>query len=156
MTCKTFGTDKEGNSVVIDITTKRGYFSITGTVYEKGKRRTEKNMIVCECIHRQIIECRPDLKRLVDLHLSDLEGIPMHAIANGFYFLTNGFKDSKDKKKAFCDYYRMNDKSYYAVCDAKTKDEYAAGLVSIGMYEAWRKQAIEGLQLIKELKELKG
>lgn len=51
------------------------YFSITGkTKYSVG------------CIHDEILEHFPNLKPLVDIHLSDLNGIPMYAKENGWYW----------------------------------------------------------------------
>lgn len=52
------------------------YFSITANAYRRGG-----------CLHDEILELRPDLKPFVDLHSSDLDGVPMHAVANGFYWL---------------------------------------------------------------------
>lgn len=62
--------------LTITITTERNYFSITGAGYRR-----------CECLHDKIFELRPDLKPFVELHLADLDGVPMHAEANGWYWL---------------------------------------------------------------------
>lgn len=51
-------------------------FSITGeTKYSSG------------CIHELIIEHFPEFQPFVDLHLSNIQGVPMHAVDNGFYWL---------------------------------------------------------------------
>jgi len=52
------------------------YFSITADGYQR-----------CGCLHEEILQYRADLKMFVDLHLSNLNGIPMHAEANGWYWL---------------------------------------------------------------------
>lgn len=80
-------------------------FSITGTLYERLPR-IDRNMISGGCIHDEILQHRPDLKPLVDLHLCDEEGSPMHAVANGFYFLENMFKTAE--------YYRADDNTDYS------------------------------------------
>ncbi len=56
------------------------YFSVTGS----GKDHGSEFGGTC---HDDIIKQWPDLQPLVDLHLSDIDGIPMHAVENGFYHL---------------------------------------------------------------------
>lgn len=68
--------DSDGIPFKITIETTRNYFSITADGYRR-----------CGCLHDEILELRPDLKCFVDLHLSDLDGVPMHAEANGWYWL---------------------------------------------------------------------
>lgn len=72
--------DPSGHDFIIDISTDGigcdQYFSITAT----GFRRFG-------CLHDEILQYRPDLKPLIDIHLSNLDGMPMHAEANGWYWL---------------------------------------------------------------------
>lgn len=73
---KTIATkDSEGFAFTIKIEASK-HFSITAD----GLHR-------CGCLHDEILKYRPDLKPLVDIHLSDLDGVPMHAEANGWYWL---------------------------------------------------------------------
>jgi hypothetical protein len=37
--------------------------------------------------HEELVRCWPELQPLADLHLSDINGVPMHAEANGWYWL---------------------------------------------------------------------
>jgi hypothetical protein len=101
----TISTTFKGNPIIIKIRLndecKNGHqdFSITGTTYrlfEKGDRKdgdwkvfNGKNYTFDSggCIHETILKVKPELKIFVDLHLCDYKGIPMHAVANGFYHL---------------------------------------------------------------------
>lgn len=72
--------DPEGYNFVIQISTDGcgygPYFSITADGFRRGG-----------CLHEEILQYRPDLKPLTDIHLSTLDGVPMHAEANGWYWL---------------------------------------------------------------------
>lgn len=56
------------------------YFSLTGDGMDRGSE-------FGGCCHDDILKHWPDLQPLVDLHLSDIDGVPMHAEANGWYNL---------------------------------------------------------------------
>jgi len=57
------------------------YFSITAAIYAGGR------VDACGCLHDEILAQWPDLAPLVALHLSDINGVPLHAEANGWYWL---------------------------------------------------------------------
>lgn len=66
------------------------YFSVTvsegfyrGTV----RRRRRGDFDFCGCCHELIATVAPDLAPLIALHLSGADGAPMHAEANGWYWL---------------------------------------------------------------------
>ena len=43
----------------------------------------------CGCCHEECLEAWPQIKPLIDLHLSDaITGAPMHAESNGWYWMT--------------------------------------------------------------------
>lgn len=88
---KTIQRQTETETIIIKISTdgcgQKPYFSITGEIYHKGKPMTDRNMISCGCVHEDILKVAPELKPLVDIHLSDMDGVPMHAEANGWYWL---------------------------------------------------------------------
>ena len=66
------------------------YFTITADIHriaKNGRRVWEAG----GCCHDEILKHFPHLADLVDLHLSDIEGAPTHAEANGAYWL--GFSD---------------------------------------------------------------
>jgi len=60
---------------------QRPYFSLTGEETEYGRIQC------CGCMHDELLDHWPELKPLVDIHLSDAEtGEPMHALENGWYW----------------------------------------------------------------------
>jgi hypothetical protein len=62
-------------------------FSVTGEEWlarKPGKFRREPDCV--GCIHDIALECFPQLADVVALHLSDVEGVPMHGVANAWYW----------------------------------------------------------------------
>jgi len=57
------------------------YFSITADVRENGR------LTACGCCHELIAERLPELRDVIALHMSDMDGVPMHAEANAWYWL---------------------------------------------------------------------
>jgi len=82
---KTFARPHPEGSFLITISTDgcggRPYFSITADLKYKGGGSC------CGCMHKDVLKVAPEFKPFVDLHLSNLDGIPMHAEENGFYWL---------------------------------------------------------------------
>jgi hypothetical protein len=66
------------------------YFSLTYEEGITGRRDCE----ACGAAHREILKHWPDLADLAALHLSDINGEPMHGIANGWYNLAGCFPDA--------------------------------------------------------------
>lgn len=56
-------------------------FGFTLNVFERGRDVGGD--------HKTMIKIFPELKKYVDLHLSDKNGIPLHALENGYYYLQN-------------------------------------------------------------------
>jgi len=65
----------------------RPYFSITADQWDEHGHASSG------CLHDEILAVWPDLAPLVALHLSDDDGVPMHAEANGYYQLAGCFAD---------------------------------------------------------------
>jgi len=65
---------------------KNKYFSITADLCEDSTFRNSK-IHACGCMHDEILAIMPKLKPFVDIHLSTLDGSPMHSVENGFYWL---------------------------------------------------------------------
>jgi len=64
---------------------RRPHFSITGEVHEKVHGFWKEDC--CGAIHAHIAEYLPEVAPLLKYHLSDDEGLPMHYLANGLYWL---------------------------------------------------------------------
>lgn len=81
----------------------RPYFSVTGEIFVPGRRDCE----ACGCMHEVILKYWPELAPVVALHLSDDRGTPMHAEANGWYWLA-GYYGGADER-----YHGGNSKGHY-------------------------------------------
>lgn len=153
--------DAEGNPIYIKIRLNDEYknghqdFSITCDIYEKGKPKTDRYFIAGGCCHDEIIKARPDLKIFVDLHLCDYKGIPMHAIANGFYHLTQGFNKTKPEDSNFsaeyCDHYRISAEQFKALNEAQNQLQFALLLDGLGILAQWERQANQAIKLLEEM-----
>ncbi len=129
---KTIATkDSEGFPFIIKIEASK-HFSITAD----GCRR-------CGCLHDEILKYRPDLKPLVDIHLSDLDGVPMHAEANGWYWLAKVAEipqrwepdqDIPTCTKYFREHVRINDAQCLDII-AQIKEAYHNGRDSVSTSE---------------------
>lgn len=131
-------------------------FSITGSIYEKGKPMIDRYCSCSGAIGDEIAKAFPELAIFNRLHLCDWEGIPMYAVENGLYHLKEGF-NSKSTGEAFkvefCSYYRMTPEQFDIICKSENKIEYALLLRDLGILAQWKKEATEA---IKQLEELTG
>lgn len=64
----------------------RPYWSVTAEIIDKH-RRGDDAIEACGCLHDEIREHFPQLAPVVDLHLSDDQGVPLHAAENARYWL---------------------------------------------------------------------
>lgn len=61
------------------------YFSLTATTWRNGREDC------AGCMHETILRYFSELGDLAALHLSDIDGKPMHAVTNGWYTLAGYF-----------------------------------------------------------------
>ena len=151
--------DVAGNTLIIDIRLndecKNGHqdFAITGSIYKKGKPKIDKYYIAGGCIHDDILKVRPDLKIFVTLHLCDYKGIPMHAIANGYYHLTRRFSNisCSDPKfmATYCEYYRVTEEQYKVLKLSRSETDYANNLIHLGVLKQWGIEANEAISILE-------
>lgn len=121
-------------------------FSITGEVTERGRFE------MGGCIHEEIEKHFPEFKIFINLHLADHEGIPMYAVENGFYHLTNGFERAeKGQKAAFCEYYRVTPQQYDELLKCENTIQYAVKLDKLGILKQWKKEANKAIKLLEKL-----
>jgi len=128
-------------------------FAITADLY-KGKGRTERSYLAGGCLHDEINKFAPKFKQFVKLHLSDCEGVPMHAVANGFYHMREGFNDkTKNQKTEFCNYYRIAPLQYDELKKAKDEKYFGFLLVQLGILTQWKNEAEEAIKMLEQLTE---
>jgi hypothetical protein len=152
-------TDTQGNQlnihIKLDDDCHNGHndFSITATIWEKDKPRNDRNMICGGCCHDKIVKARPDLKIFVDLHLADVNGAPMYAVANGFYHLKEGFNDTKPTeptfKKEYCEYYRLTENQFETLRTSEDEQVFAYYLSELGILKQWKEQADEAIKILE-------
>ena len=70
----------EANAILHKIGNQKPYFSLTGRVVEKGRESHGG------AIHDEILKAFPELADIAALHLSDIDGKPMHSFENGKYW----------------------------------------------------------------------
>lgn len=143
--------------ISLDDDCKNGHqdFSITASIYEAGKPKTDRNMIMGGCCHEEILEAFPQFKSFINLHLCDWEGVPMYAVANGYYHLKQGFNRVKPLDDNFADYfcaeYRITREQFGALSMARSQVKYGILLKELGILDQWKKEAAKAILLLQEL-----
>jgi hypothetical protein len=69
---------------------QRPYFSVVGELWQsKGwyKNGQDGRLRECGMLHERILKAFPQLAPIIALHLADEDGVPMHAVENGRYWL---------------------------------------------------------------------
>lgn len=93
---------------------QKPHFSLTASIYEKDSFGYLKD-VGGGCCHELITKRFGDrFKRIEELHLSDEDGVPMHALANGLYWYKAGF-DWKPHPDGFCHAHDPYDYGKYLV-----------------------------------------
>ena len=131
-------------------------FSITGTCWDAGERRTERNIIGGGCIHNEILKAFPEFLPFVELHLCDFDGVPMHAIENMRYHITNGFNSTQGKYDNFvseyCDYYRITKAEFDTLFEAKMDKLYFQYVFeTLPIRARWKEEAQNAIRQLEEL-----
>ena len=142
----------------LDDECKNGHqdFSITGTYWEIGERRTERNAIGGGCMHDEILEAFPEFLPFIKLHLCDFDGVPMHAVENMQYHMANGFNTTRVKDDNFadkyCDYYRITKTEFDELSKAKTDKLYFQYVFeSLPIRARWKEEAQNAIGQLEAL-----
>ena len=130
-------------------------FAITGDVYKANLPKTDRNHLMGGCIHDEILKAFPEFKIFVNLHLCDFDGVPMHAVENGFYFLSEGFSKTKPEDKNFpteyCECYRISLDQFKVLSQSKNKLQYALNLQNLGILAQWKEEAKKAIEILEGL-----
>lgn len=121
-------------------------FSITGYAYEKGKLKTDRNMIHGGACGDEIATLWPEFEIFNRLHLCDCKGRPMYAAENGRYHFTNiSFEAGRD-------YLRLTTEEAKELSPyTSEKETFQYKLESLGILERWEKEASEAIKLLESL-----
>ncbi len=127
----------DGHLIIVEyglrrIGTQAPYFSITAEIYESVHK--SRNPVMCGCCHDEVLQAFPDMRDIVSLHLSDIDGVPMHAVENGWYWLSAAKGDNtwektgdKDFVQITADYMRISRDDVARLVDTiNTEAEFAA------------------------------
>jgi len=164
--------EQKGNKIFeINISVSDG-FSLTGSVYEYQKGRRKNNydefltkdgktyfLISSGAVGDEIARNFPKYEIFNSLHLSDLNGIPLYAVENGYYHLTNGFNNVKTTDNNFEDkykkYYRLSNKQFEKVKKARNQTHFAMLLKEVHVLDTWKHEAEEAIKKFEILTEKK-
>ena len=91
----------EATAILHKIGNQKPHFSLTGRIVEKGRDARGG------AIHDEILAAFPQLADIAALHLSDIDGVPMHSFENGKYWA--GFtKWEEGNSKHLADLWRIS------------------------------------------------
>lgn len=144
---------------------EKPYFSI-GADIQRLARNGRKVWVAGGCLHDEILQHFPNLKPLVDLHLSDDDGVPLHAAANAAYWagcskfqernipmLAKHLRVSEKLAGEMCEWV---DNFYGTEFDAITPDSMAwfNACEEFGLFVNWIQDAEQAVRLLNIVKEV--
>jgi hypothetical protein len=116
------------------------------------------------CLHDEILRAVPEFAPFVALHLCDAEGVPMHAMANGFFWLAGSMPDAFPKAtkpnespekcaRMLADHFRMTPAEVAELQSAGVRDQthLSAWLESRGYRARWQAEASAAIAALERL-----
>lgn len=159
----------EVESVLVHVPgNERPYFSVTADIWygstnplgRSGHRRKRQGLEADAggCCHDDVLRLFPHLAPVVKLHLSDDEGVPMHAVANGWHFYSGQgyandygqFEGRHRSRQVTAKHLQIDEDD---LPEGMDRDQFAAFCESLR--PLWREQAAQALAVIKEAKGTK-
>lgn len=131
--------------------TNHSYWSITANIGRRKKGRVSDPLIDSRgktwefekggCCHDEVLRIFPDLKIFINLHLSNIDGVPMHYIENGFYHFCRDLQVAAEHLRVPLAELEQLKK------DRVSKSDFCTYLE--GKKERWRKEAEKVKELLR-------
>jgi hypothetical protein len=144
--------DKDGNQWKIEISLdddcKNGHqdFSLTGTCWEKGKSRIDRNMLFGGACGDTIIKLFPEYEIFERLHICDFNGSPMYPVGNGMYHAKRNGKESLQR------YLRLTElEADTLMMYLEEELAFRFHLENMGVVARWKEEANEAIKKLEEL-----
>lgn len=144
--------DNEGNQWKIEISLdddcKNGHqdFSLTGTCWEGGKTRIDRNMKFGGACGDTIIKLFPEYEIFERLHICDFNGSPMYPIKNAIYHAKRKGKESLQS------YLRLTDLETETLMQYLEEElAFRFHLENMGVLARWKEEANEAIKKLEEL-----
>ena len=144
--------DNEGNQWKIEISLdddcKNGHqdFSLTGTCWEKGKKRIDRNMTFGGACGDTIVKLFPEYEIFERLHICDFNGSPMYPIENAIY---HAKRKGKESLQSYLRLTELETETLMQYLDEKLAFRFH--LENMGVVARWKEEANEAIQKLEEL-----
>ena len=144
--------DNEGNQWKIEISLdddcKNGHqdFSLTGTCWEKGKIRIDRNMKFGGACGDTIVKLFPEYEIFERLHICDFNGSPMYPIGNAIY---HAKRKGKESLQSYLRLTELEAETLMMYLDEEIAFRFH--LENMGVVARWKEEANEAIKKLEEL-----
>ena len=132
-------------AILRSIAGRAPYFSLTGEVWRcRNGKRAGNDCDRCGMLHEEILKHFPELQPVADLHLSDVNGVPMHAVENGWHWC-GGTKYQAFDAKLLASHLRVSKEEAIAIhAECPTKEAFQDRVE--GMRLRWKAEADSAIE----------